>query len=123
MKKRFFRAVVCWAAALVILLLYALICTETGVGIPCLFYLITGWQCPGCGISRACLALLHLDFRGALQHHALIFVILIYAGWTLSDATIRYIRHGVWLPQLRPVVLNLCFLILFVGYGILRNIL
>ena len=48
-------------------LAYAAFCAWTGWGIPCIFHLVTGLQCPGCGVSRMLLALLRLDFREAFR--------------------------------------------------------
>jgi hypothetical protein len=50
----------------------------------CVFKNVTGLPCPGCGLTRAYLSLLHLDLIKALQFHplfllpAVILIILIY---------------------------------------------
>ena len=36
---------------------------------PCLFHLLTGFDCPGCGMTRAFLRLAHGDVRGAWLLH------------------------------------------------------
>lgn len=43
-------------------LFYGYVLVPLGISIPCPFRLITGWRCPGCGISRLCLDLLHGRF-------------------------------------------------------------
>lgn len=46
-------------------------------GIPlCPFRALTGHSCPGCGITRSCVAFMHLDLWGSLQLHPL--------GWLAS---------------------------------------
>jgi len=45
----------------------------TGVGCPILFF--TGIPCMGCGMTRACLALLRLDFSVAFSCHPLYFLL------------------------------------------------
>ena len=50
-----------------ILAVYGSIVSLTHWSIPCIVYQLTGLQCPGCGISRMLLAMLHGDFRAALQ--------------------------------------------------------
>lgn len=40
----------------------------------CVFRRITGIPCPGCGMTRAHLAALRLDFRGAFYYHPLWFL-------------------------------------------------
>ena len=41
----------------------------------CPIYRLTGIPCPGCGMTRALLRLLSLDFAGAWYYHPLVFVI------------------------------------------------
>jgi len=63
----------------------------------CFFYDVTGWSCPGCGLSRAFLLLFSGDFVGALQMHALVFPLsligaLIVAGACLmGDWRLRFL--------------------------------
>jgi hypothetical protein len=45
----------------------------------CLFHKLTGWNCPGCGGTRAVYALLHGNFPLALKDNAL-FVVLLAAA-------------------------------------------
>lgn len=45
------------------------------VGIGCPIKFITGISCPGCGMSRACLALLRLDFASAFYYHPLFWFV------------------------------------------------
>ena len=40
-------------------LLYAVFVKWSGIAIPCLFHLVTGLKCPGCGVTQMCVALLH----------------------------------------------------------------
>jgi hypothetical protein len=46
----------------------------------CLFHKLTGWNCPGCGGTRAAYALLHGKFALALKDNALFIVLLAVAG-------------------------------------------
>jgi len=49
----------------------------------CAFRSVTGWWCPGCGLTRAAHHLLHGDFGQALGHNALVvpIVALLALGW------------------------------------------
>ena len=42
-----------------------------GWGMPCFFYRMTGIPCPGCGLTRSVLALLHGHLRESLLLHPL----------------------------------------------------
>ena len=56
----------------------------------CWFRHLTGWPCPGCGMGRACQALLLGQWRAAVAWHPLapLFApaLLISAGWLAADA-------------------------------------
>ena len=51
-------------------------------GIGCPLHFLTGINCPGCGMSRACIALLCLRFHDAWHYHPLVyslpFALLVY---------------------------------------------
>ncbi len=42
-------------------------------GFPCLFHLITGFYCPGCGGTRAVKYLLHGQILKSIRYHPLVF--------------------------------------------------
>ena len=46
----------------------------TGIGIPCIFRKITGWYCPGCGITTLILCISEQDFVGAFWANPFLFV-------------------------------------------------
>lgn len=48
-------------------LLYYLEIRWIGIGIPCVFNLVTGLECPGCGITGVVLAVLRGDFVTAFR--------------------------------------------------------
>lgn len=47
----------------------------------CPFLFLWGIPCPGCGMTRAFLALLHLDFAAAFYYHPLFPVVILYILW------------------------------------------
>jgi hypothetical protein len=57
-------------------LLYLLWLRLTGIGIPCLFRLLTGWKCPGCGVTHMVLALSRLDFPAAWEANPFLLLTL-----------------------------------------------
>ena len=59
-----------------------------------MFHQITGLYCPGCGVSRMCLALFRLDFVSAFRANAAIFLLL-PAGLAIAIQTaVRYVKTG-----------------------------
>ena len=69
---------------------YFLITQLTPFRIPCLFQKITGFACPGCGVSHFCIRLLHLDIPGAARENLAIAVL---APIWLGAAVIRMVWH------------------------------
>jgi Protein of unknown function (DUF2752) len=65
--------------------------TTTGLGLPCPFRLLTGWDCPLCGGTRMGEALLHGDVQGAFGFNPLALVGLVILGvlgvlWSVEAA-------------------------------------
>ena len=55
--------------------LYLLVVNALGYGIPCVFHLVTGLFCPGCGVTRMLVAMIHLDFKEAFWSNQALFVL------------------------------------------------
>lgn len=47
--------------------------------IPCIFHSVTDVPCPGCGMTRACIALTHAHFTEAWRYHPFSFLIVCLA--------------------------------------------
>lgn len=74
--------------ALLVLLLLGLV--------PCPVALFLRVPCPGCGMTRATLRLLHGDLAGALAFHPLVLVALPCALLFFGVNTLVYLRTGTW---------------------------
>ncbi len=68
----------------------------------CPFALITGIPCPGCGLTRAVVALGHGDIGSAVAFHPLVGVVLAWFAGTWLVAVAR--RRGVNISLDRRVV-------------------
>lgn len=68
--------------------------TAWHVSIPCLFKKLFGINCPGCGLSRAIVALLEGHITEAWHHNALLFVLIPVLGFTLVQQWIS-IYHKI----------------------------
>jgi Protein of unknown function (DUF2752) len=53
---------------------------------------VLGVPCPGCGLTRATLALAHGDLKHALELHPLVLVLAPLFIWAMSSAAISYVR-------------------------------
>lgn len=53
--------------------IYAVIVRYTSLRIPCFFHKITGYYCPGCGITRMFYYLTFLDWKHASQANLYLF--------------------------------------------------
>jgi hypothetical protein len=88
----------------------------------CLVKLTTGFDCPGCGGTRAFWYALHGNFPAAARHHALFifalpFLLYLYVAWSVRLIFKRQ------LPQLRfsPLVVG-AFLGAWLVFSIARNL-
>ncbi len=56
--------------------------------IPCVFRALSGIPCPACGMTRACLSFLRLDFAAALEYHSLFWTLPLIAVFFLLDGNV-----------------------------------
>ena len=121
MRRRLFRVLRGLGIVLLLGLGYALWGSVTGLWLPCPFHALTGLECPGCGVTRMCLALLRLDFAAAWAANPGLLLlsplILGLVGWQVMD----YVRTGDRRPVRGQRLLGWTLVVLVVGYGILRN--
>lgn len=96
---------------------------RVGHPIPCVFHLFTGLSCPGCGNTRAVLALLQLDFPGALSYNYLFPLELCYLIWVYLRCAVKYLKTGrfFYFP-VRPAM-DWFVLIVILSWWIIRNFL
>ncbi len=98
------------------------ILARQGLGIPCIFYTVTGLRCPGCGNSRAALALLRLDVKAALGYNMLFPLEFFYIVWVLFWCSRAYLRGGKFSYKPRWPWIDLGILVLVVLWGVVRNL-
>ena len=87
----------------------------------CLFHLLTGWNCPGCGGTRAAYQLLHGHILRALHDNALFILTLTVLAAQGAWFAVRKIRHQPATSAVPPKALW-TFFILAVVFTILRNL-
>jgi hypothetical protein len=117
-----------FAGGLALTALYA----TTGVGLPCPFRALTGWDCPLCGGTRMGDALLHGEIGAAFEFNPLALVGLLILGvlgalWALEAAGGPAVRLPRTLAEplrrVRPTHWLLIALSVAVAYTLARNLL
>lgn len=87
---------------------------------PCVFHLLTGYWCPGCGITRMLHALVHLDIAGAWRMNPGVML-----GLTLLPGLLAW-KAGWRAAWFAPVVAAVSepklWLFLLPAYWIARNL-
>jgi len=86
-----------WSAALASVagaaVLYHFDPVTAGFFPPCMFHVLTGLQCPGCGTTRALHHLLHGDVAGAFALNPMLFAVAPFVA--LATASRRFATHPV----------------------------
>lgn len=123
MKDRIKKVILTLSICLFIFIGYYYLNYQYSFSIPCVFYKLTGYYCPGCGITRCLFSLLSLNFYEAFMYNQLVFILLpfivVYIGyeiylyiWDKEDKIVKKIPNIIW-------ILSLIITIIF---GILRNL-
>lgn len=115
---------VAFAAALFVIvgIIYAVIVSFFRFGIPCIFYEMTGLKCPGCGMTRAVMALLRFDVYGALQYNAFSFFITAYILLVTVHTSGEYINSGKYHICAGKEYISIIFLVLLLLWSVVRNV-
>lgn len=101
---------------------YGLFVKITGIAVPCVFRLVTGLQCPGCGVTHMCMALLQLDIQEAYNSHPMLFIQLPILAVIAVKNAIVYIRQGSYrLSKAETVVIYVCIALLLI-FTVYRNL-
>lgn len=104
----------------------------TGIGFPCPFRTLTGWQCPFCGGTRLGSALLHGHVGQAFLYNPVVFVGLIVITalgllWVIEAAGGPRVRPpqriAARLVRVHPTVWAVIIVAAAVAYTLARNLL
>ncbi len=103
-------------------LVYSIFYLITGFGIPCPIKTITGLYCPGCGISRMFIALIHGDIQTAVSSNIVVFFMLPFFAAGYVRHQYRFIRYNEkGLKRWENVMTMICIFILL-AFAVVRNI-
>ncbi len=102
-------------------ILYYVFIKITGFSIPCIFRMITGLLCPGCGITRCLTALADLQLKKAFSYNQYVF----FAGpiilFLIIKNDIIYVRYGNHISSKFDNALILICIITGLLYAVIRN--
>ncbi|MDD6223451.1 MAG: DUF2752 domain-containing protein [bacterium] len=123
MKKRIVILTIAILTIVALVNVYYFVFIKNKIVVPCLFHEITGFYCPGCGVTRMMFSLINLDFYQAFRYNQLLFISLPFIMVCIIDKIVKWlvgnpnylhdkINDKVWITLLLITVL----------FGILRNI-
>ena len=122
MKKRLFRVILINVFLLLILLAYLLIRMPMDISTSCIFRLVTGYKCPGCGITHYIYHIINLDFGNAFMDNPLVFFLspLLLVYYVIYNYC--YIRYNNTKMVVIPNYISYTLIIISILFGIFRNI-
>lgn len=95
---------------------------SSGLFPSCPLYSMTGFACPGCGMTRGFHALFHGDILTALDFNALIPLVAVFFGYWFLSLVLTAIRgRGFGFGKMSAGLVGTTFVLLLI-FGIIRNI-
>lgn len=102
---------------------YLIFVLVTSWRIPCVFYVLGGKYCPGCGITRMCVALARLDIPAAMSHNLLAFFLVPALLVIFLWKAVGFVKHGSWKRSKLETVFYLVAFVLCIVFTVMRNML
>ncbi len=92
----------------------------TGLAMPCMFRYITGFKCPGCGVTTMFTALASLDFKASFNANPFLFVT---APFLCGEIIYRiYLKCSNMKCNKAREAAVICYGIALCIFGIVRNL-
>lgn len=104
------------------LLAYYIFSSITHIYIPCIFHLITGFYCPGCGVTRMLIAISHGDFYKAFRYNQLLFITFPFFVLLIIDLIICNFKGKKAIIYKIPNWLYTIYFVICIIFMIIRNI-
>ena len=123
MKKRIINVILIIVLSIIGLITYYYLNQNYNFSIPCLFHQITGYYCPGCGITRCLFSLLERKIYQAFMYNQLVFILLPFIILYFIYTTYVYIfnKKNTIINKI-PNYMYIILLIIVISYGIIRNL-
>lgn len=94
---------------------------STGIGIPCIFHELTGWSCPGCGVTTLIMSLAAGRFDLARAANPFLFYTWPLIAGFLVWNEVKVIRGRTYKADRIVNILLIAYVIAFIAFGVLRN--
>lgn len=122
METRLKKVVLINMGLVLLLFLYYKIYITFNIGIPCIFKLATGLDCPGCGITRCLFSLINFDLKSAFNYNALVTILIL--PFTVYYLYVNYCyvlnKPNKLIDKVNKITPVL--LVITILYGVARNI-
>ncbi len=122
MKKRVYKTVMPIAILMAVGILYIIFIKITGLSLFCPINKFLGIYCPGCGLSRMILNILHLDFARAFSSNCLAFVMIPVFLFLYLHHCYRYIRYNDSSTKKWEEITYYVLIGLFLAFAVVRNL-
>lgn len=123
MKKRIIKIILIIAISIIGLITYHYLNQYYNFSFPCLFHQITGYYCPGCGITRSLFSLLEGKIYQAFMYNQLVFILLpFFIIYFIYNSYIYIFNKENKLINKIPNYVYIILLIIVISFGIIRNL-
>ena len=102
--------------------MYVLVGNEIKFYIPCPIKYITGFYCPGCGITRMILSILKGDLYQAFRYNPLVFILMPFIIFYFLEIFISKIYNKESICKRIPDYVFYILIVILIVYGVFRNI-
>ena len=124
-RKSYFQLIIWGVLIIVCIILYFIFDPNQQAWMPkCPLRLLTGWNCPACGLQRAWDALLHGRFVEALTYNYFIVIFFPYLLLLLIAEILKVLRRGrIYIRTIEHPVVTKVFFAQCLIWGVIRNFL
>lgn len=120
--QRIRKIIIIWFAIIIAGIVLGTLLNYWDIYLPCIFREVTGWLCPGCGVTRMCKSIICLDFSKAFHYNPVVFLMLPILGIIFLNMSINYINLGVGKVSKPLEKIMIVMIGILVVFGVLRNL-
>lgn len=122
-KNHSFVLFLCFIILVLLFCIYYFLFSKFNISVPCVFHKITGFYCPGCGVTRMIFSLFRLDFYQAFRYNSLLFISLPFILFYFFDFIIKFLlyKDNYLYRKISDRTWYLLLMITLI-FGVLRNI-